>query len=850
MSSSKLTLVAPATGIVTLLSDVPDPVFAGGTLGEGIALDPLETTLHAPCDGEVVQCAKTRHALSLRSEQGVEVLLHLGLDTVELQGRGIDLLVEVGQRVKAGAPLCRFDPELLAEQASSLITPLVVTDDAGWRLRLEAGATGEPVERGEALMSLTPAETPVETTTEHTGPWHERRVTLALEAGLHARPAARVRAIVKRHDAEMRLEHGSAEARGDSVSALMNLGLAEGDEVVLRARGDEAEAVLAAAAELLITPEGVEPPNAAAPDAAVSAPVAEGEIAGLVASPGLAIGPLVAVSLPLPAVPHDGRGAAVEREDLRAALERVGRSLESAREQAERQGQRAEADIFEAHLAWLDDPGLLEAAMARIEAGRSAGQAWREALDDEAEQLRATGNALLAGRVADLRDLQRHVMAEFAEAGSAPLPDVPEGAILVADDLSPSQFVDLVERATAGLCLKGGGTTSHVAILARARGIPCLVAMGEALEGVVGECAVLDAHEGRLEPAPDEARLATIRDALRRDAERREAERAEAFEPAITRDGREIEVAANIGDSGEARLAAESGADGVGLMRSEFLFLGRQSAPDEAEQCHEYQTSLTALGGKPVIIRTLDIGADKQLPYLRLPEVPNPALGVRGVRLWHDQAALLDTQLRALLGVAPLDALRIMVPMVSEVAELAWVRERLEAVVSELGAAERPRLGAMVEVPSAALCAASLAEQADFLSIGTNDLTQYTLAMDREDPRLAARADVLHPGVLRLIQATIEGAAGRCPVGVCGAAAGDPLAASLLVAMGVDELSVEPARVAAVKAMIRRLDAASLARELPDLLAMPDAASVRRRLAEHHESAFETTTTTPERIPS
>ncbi len=169
MSSSKLTLVAPATGIVTLLSDVPDPVFAGGTLGEGIALDPLETTLHAPCDGEVVQCAKTRHALSLRSEQGVEVLLHLGLDTVELQGRGIDLLVEVGQRVKAGDPLCRFDPELLAEQASSLITPLVVTDDAGWRLRLEAGATGERVERGEALMSLTPAETSVETTTEHTG---------------------------------------------------------------------------------------------------------------------------------------------------------------------------------------------------------------------------------------------------------------------------------------------------------------------------------------------------------------------------------------------------------------------------------------------------------------------------------------------------------------------------------------------------------------------------------------------------------------------------------------------------------------------------------------------------------
>ncbi|WP_275286972.1 phosphoenolpyruvate--protein phosphotransferase [Halomonas elongata] len=850
MSSSQLTLVAPATGIVTLLSDVPDPVFADGTLGEGIALDPLEATLHAPCDGEIVQCARTRHALSLRSEQGVEVLLHLGLDTVELQGQGIDLLVEVGQGVKAGEPLCRFDPELLAEQASSLITPLVVTDDAGWRLRLEASATGERVERGETLMSLTPAVTSGETATERTGPWCERRATLALESGLHARPAARLRAIVRRHDVDMQLVHGGTEARGDSVSALMNLGLAAGSEVVLQSRGDAAESALDAVVELLTTPEGVESPNAEADAPLAPTSVADGDIAGLVASPGLAIGPLATVSLPLPAVPHDGRGATIEREELLGALKRVGRSLDSAREEAERRGQRAEADIFEAHLAWLDDPGLLEAATARIEAGRSAGQAWREALDDEAEQLRATGNALLAGRVADLRDLQRHVMAEFAEAGMAPVPDIPEGAVLVADDLSPSQFVDLVERAPAGLCLKGGGTTSHVAILARARGIPCLVAMGEALEGVTGEHAVLDAREGRLEPTPDASRLASVRDALRHDAERREAERAEAFEPAITCDGREVEVAANIGDSDEARLAAESGADGVGLMRSEFLFLGRDAAPDEAEQCREYQASLTALGGKPVIIRTLDIGADKQLPYLRLPEVPNPALGVRGVRLWHDQPALLDTQLRALLGVVPLDALRIMVPMVSEVGELAWVHERLEAVAAERGIAERPRLGAMVEVPSAALCAASLADQADFLSIGTNDLTQYALAMDREDPRLAARADVLHPGVLRLIQATVQGAAGRCPVGVCGAAAGDPLAASLLVAMGVDELSVEPARVAAVKASIRRLDAASLARELPDLLAMPDATSVRRRLTALHESVSDTTTTTPERIPS
>ncbi|GED21698.1 phosphoenolpyruvate--protein phosphotransferase [Halomonas halmophila] len=855
MSACPLSLVAPVTGITMRLGDVPDPVFAGGELGQGVALDPLEASLHAPCDGEVVQCARTGHALSLRTEQGIEVLLHLGLDTVELQGEGIELLVEVGQWVKAGDELCRFDPELLAERARSLITPLVVTDAAGWQLEHVVDTANGRVERGEPLMHLVAAESSeAAVQAEPMGAWRERSVSLALENGLHARPAARLRAIVQRHAVEMRLLHAATEANAASVSALMNLGLSAGSRVVLQARGEAAEAALDGVVLLLTTPEGVQPVADAAVPSVPSAEVDEGEVAGLVASPGLAIGKPMVLSLPLPEVPYAGRGEALEREALEGALQRVGETLESAREQAVQRGRNTEAEIIEAHLAWLEDPGLSDAARARIEAGRGGGQAWREALDEEAERLRATGNALLAGRVADLHDLQRHVMAEFAESDAAPTFDLPEGAILLAVDLSPSQFVDLLEYAPAGLCLKGGGVTSHVAILARSRGIPCLVAMGDALDGVKGEQAVLDAQAGRLETAPDDARLATVRRKLADEAERRAVERAEATSSAVTRDGRSIEVAANIGNSDEAYLAAESGADGIGLMRSEFLFLGRDSAPDEAEQRREYQTSLAALDGKPVIIRTLDIGADKQLAYLRLPEVPNPALGVRGVRLWHDQPQLLDTQLRALLGVEPLSTLHIMLPMVSEAGEVARVRERLEAIATQLGVVERPRLGAMVEIPSAALCAASLAETADFLSIGTNDLTQYALAMDREDPHLASRADVLHPGVLRLIQATLEGAAGRCPVGVCGAAAGDPLAAALLVAMGVDELSVEPARVAAVKAEIRRLDAASLAREVPALLAMPNAESVRRRLAERHSDAATTisdsTTTISERTSS
>ncbi|RTQ97107.1 putative PEP-binding protein, partial [Halomonas nitroreducens] len=271
----------------------------------------------------------------------------------------------------------------------------------------------------------------------------------------------------------------------------------------------------------------------------------------------------------------------------------------------------------------------------------------------------------------------------------------------------------------------------------------------------------------------------------------------------------------------------------------------------EADQHREYQAAVAALDGKPVVIRTLDIGADKQLPYLRLPAVPNPALGVRGARLWQSHPELLDTQLRALLRVSTPERLRIMVPMLSDAGELAWVRGRLEGLAESLGLTRLPALGAMIEVPSAALGARRLAAEADFLSIGTNDLTQYTLAMDREEPRLAARADVLHPAVLALVKATVEGAAGACPVGVCGAAAGDDLAGPLLVALGVDELSVEPARVPALKAALRRLDAAALADEIPGLLELDDAAAVRERLtAWFAADATATTTTTCERMPS
>lgn len=861
-ASQTLTLLAPVEGVVIPLNEVPDPVFAGLTLGEGIALDPLGECLHAPCDGEVVQCARTRHALTLRTDAGLELLIHLGLDTVELQGQGIELLVAVGDRVRAGEPLCRFDADVLALGASALITPIVVTEPAGWRLLPLHYAKGERVALGETLMVLTHTSAEQGDAATTKGPLVERCITLALAAGLHARPAARLRAIAREYDVNLEVHREpaaeGASANAESLSALMNLGLVAGSPLRLIAQGTRGEVALDAAEALLTTPEAEEHAagtTQAVPTQALEKELGAGELAGLIASQGLATGPLVVYRPPLPSVPYDGKGESVESPRLKQAMNRIGEDLAKAEAQATRQGQVAEAEIFAAHGAWLEDPNLATAAEARMGDGRSAGQAWREALDVEAERLAASGNDLMAARVADLRDLQRRVMAALSNDHQEAAPELPEGAVLVAEDLTPSELVAVADQHPAGLCLAGGGTTSHVAILARARSIPCLVAIGQGLLEAAHEASlesvILDAENGCLALKPTPIQLAEMAERMEVRRQQAETARAAAHEPAITLDGRTVEVRANIGGAEEARLAAESGADGVGLLRSEFLFLERDSAPDEEFQRKEYQAALTALNGKPVIIRTLDIGADKQLPYLRLPTVPNPALGVRGVRLWQSQPKLLETQLRALLGVTPLKALNIMLPMVSEASELHEVRQRLESLAVELGLSERPRLGAMIEVPSAALCAASLADEADFLSIGTNDLTQYTLAMDREDPALASRADVLHPAVLRLIQATVAGAGGRCSVGVCGSAASDELAAPLLVALGVDELSVEPARIPAVKAALRRLDTAALAAKIPELLALHDAIAVRRRLGEllalndAAPLATSSTTTTP-----
>ncbi|MBR7215644.1 phosphoenolpyruvate--protein phosphotransferase [Pseudomonas sp. B2021] len=829
-NNNPLTLSAPLSGPVLALNRVPDEVFASGAMGDGLAIDPLNDCLQAPCDGVIIHVARTGHALTIRADNGAEVLMHVGIDTVELNGEGFALLVKDGARVSEGQPLVQFDLDRIARQCKSLVSLIILTNSDRFELQPIASKT---VKVGEALMRIAlRTSAPVKTAVDNSVAEVSATVRITHRGGLHARPAALIRKTAQGFSSQSQLHFGDKTAACDSLIGLMGLGIGEGDEVRVTCRGKDGEAALqalVAALSVAIHAEHHAPVVATPRRANTEANVLQ----GVCAAPGLVCGPLF--RLTGIELPQDSGNHSVDEQlqRLDAALDQVRGEIRNTLDQARQRKNVEEEEIFAAHLALLEDPALLDAATAAIEQGSAATHAWRDAIQAQCAVLLALGKPLFAERANDLRDLQQRVLR--ALLGEAWHFELPAGAIVSAHELTPSDLLQLSTQNAAGICMAEGGATSHVAILARGKGLPCVVALGdEVLDVPQGQRVVLDAANGRLELAPSDARHAEVHQIRETQKLRRKEQQAQAQQAASTRDGVTIEIAANVASSSEAQLAFANGADGVGLLRTEFLFVDRRTAPDEQEQRQAYQAVLDAMGDKSVIIRTIDVGGDKQLDYLPLPVEANPVLGLRGIRMAQVRPELLDQQLRALLQVAPLGRCRILLPMVSEVDELLQIRQRLDELCVELELTQRPELGVMIEVPAAALMAEKLAEHADFLSIGTNDLSQYTLAMDRDHAGLAARVDALHPALLRLIAQTCAGAAkhGRW-VGVCGALASDPLATPVLVGLGVTELSVSPPQIGEIKDRVRHLDAAQC-RQLSQALLDLSSAKAVRQACQHH----------------
>ncbi|QXI19774.1 phosphoenolpyruvate--protein phosphotransferase [Pseudomonas hamedanensis] len=824
-NNKELTLSAPLSGPVLTLANVPDAVFASGAMGDGIAIDPLNDTLYSPCAGVVIHVARSSHAVTVRADNGAEILLHLGLDTVELNGEGFAMLVKESDRVSLGQPLLRYDLDKVGQHCKSLVSLLILTNSADFQVR---PITLKAVKVGEPLLHVIARNTVAANTEGAGGPEASGQVRVAHRGGLHARPAALIRQTAQGFNSQSELHFNGKSAPCNSLIGLMGLAIGEQDEVQVSCQGPEAnaalQALLSALATALPDDHHAQAPVSTAP---LKRPVEAGVLHGVCAAPGLVAGPLFrlnAMTLPTDAGNHD---PAQQQQIFEAALNAVRSEIAATLAQAKKHKNADEEAIFAAHMALLEDPALLDAAQQFIAQGTAATHAWSQSIDAQCDMLQGTGSALLAERANDLRDLKQRVLR--ALLGEAWQYEVPAGAIVAALELTPSDLLQLSAQGVAGLCMAEGGATSHVAILARGKGLPCLVALGaELLDQPQGQAVVLDADGGRLELAPNAERLAEVQQAQTERQRRRESQQAKAHLPAETRNGVHIEVVANVASSSEAADAFANGADGVGLLRTEFLFVDRQTAPDVEEQRAAYQAVLDAMGEHSVIIRTIDVGGDKQLDYLPLPAEANPVLGLRGIRLAQARPEILDQQLRALLQVKPLHRCRILLPMVTEVDELLHIRQRVDQLCLEMGITQRPEIGVMIEVPAAALQAEQLAEHADFLSIGTNDLSQYTLAMDRDHAGLAARVDALHPALLRLIAMTCEGAAvHKRWVGVCGALASDPLATPVLIGLGVSELSVSPVQIGEIKDRVRQLHQAECQRLSRDLLKLSSAAAVR-----------------------
>ncbi|WP_242182750.1 phosphoenolpyruvate--protein phosphotransferase [Sphingomonas sp. CARO-RG-8B-R24-01] len=835
-------LSAPLEGWVTPLEAVPDPVFAGRMLGDGIAIDPTGDTLHAPCAGRIVGLQSTGHAITIEAENGAQILMHLGIDTVALDGRGFTPLVAIGDEVASGDPLIRFDLDLLVQSARAVITPILLTETGGTVVS-DIAAPG-PIAVGAALMTLQPTATSAGAPQEPhdaSGISATRTLRIDLPHGLHARPAARIAALARERDATVTIAKGDRSASARSPTGMLGLGIAFGDEITLSAHGDDADQALDALVALIAGGMGEAPatpaiPSPSLPPSPVPDDLAPGTIGGVCAAPGLAVGPVRQHRTADIEVPVHGRGIAVETQAFDDAhsqlVQDVARQALAARGPAQA--------ILQAHAALLDDPELREATNAGIARGESAGHAWRMAIRQQADILRTGGNARLAERADDLLDLERRLLALLV--GAAPTADLyAVGTILIADDLLPSDLIAIPE-GLAALCIARGGPTSHVAILAASMGLPTLVAAGAAVLDIAeGTRIIVDANKGRLlsHPTADEIAVAEAQQAAT--ARRRADALATAAAACHTADGTRIEVFANLGAASEAAPAVANGAEGCGLLRTEFLFLDRDTAPSVAEQHRDYQAIADGLAGRPLIVRLLDIGGDKPAPYLTMAAEENPALGLRGIRVGLAHPALLEDQLRAILQVQPIGQCRIMLPMVARVEELRDVRRVLDRLSAEMEIATPIALGIMVETPAAAVTADTLAREADFLSIGTNDLTQYTLAMDRANPAVASALDGLHPAVLRLIAQTCRGGAthGRW-TGVCGSLASDPLAVPILLGLGVTELSAAPAMVPTIKARVREISLEACRAHAQAVLACASAPEVRtlaRRFASEETPA-------------
>ncbi len=798
--------------------------------GEGVAIEPaggLDEPGNPVGTDAVLVLAAIEKA---DSGDGVLVLMDLGSAVLSAEV-ALDMLDD---EQRARVYLC--EAPLIEGAVAAAAVARAGEDLEGVAREARGGLQGKAAHLGIELSQDTgKAAAPEE---PDTGSMKELRLTVTNPLGLHARPAARFVRTAGDFDAKIdvtNLTTGKGPVTARSLNSIATLGVRRNHDINIRARGPQASDALAAL-QVLANEGFGDQAGAGAPTPPKVSAVEGATFTGLPVSPGSATGVVRRLRRPEIEIPPEvSVDAADELAALEGAVAQVRRELSGTRGSIADRADEQSAAIFDVHLMLLDDPMLLDSVRQAIsEGGSSAARAWAREIDSVVGRYRSLDDEYQRERAEDVAEVGHRVLACLIGVPPA-ASELGGPGILVAAELAPAEAASIDLELVRGIVTAHGGPTSHASILARSLGIPTVVGAGDELLGLAeGAQLLIDGASGAIYVDPD-AGLVSRYEALERQREiqRVTAQRA-AFEPAATRDGHPIEVSANLGSVAGVEDALAAGADGVGLLRTEFLFLDRDAAPTEEEQLASYAAITQALGDRPLILRTMDVGADKAPAWLELEPETNPFMGLRGIRVSLAQPEMLLTQLRAALRAAAGHSLKLMFPMVSTLDELFQAREHVVQARTEVRRAghstpENIEVGIMVEMPACAISADAFAPHVDFFSIGTNDLTQYTLAVDRGNNRVAGLADHLHPSVLRLIAHVVEAAQRHDKwVGVCGELAGDPRAAQILVGLGVTELSMSPPAIALVKDAIRRMTH-QRAKEVAALaLEMASASEVRR----------------------
>ena len=752
---------------------------------------------------------------SVYSEDGVLVLMDLG-SAVLSAGLALEML---GEEKSSHVELCAAP---LVEGAVAAAT-LAAAGAGIAEVSLEArnALAGKLAHAGgTACATTTGASSEVG---QAVPPACRADVTLTNRLGLHARPAAQLVRLARRYRAQVTLDNVSAS----SINAVLSLGARQGHQLRICAQGADAREAVAAMVSFIESGCG---------ELAPAEPMAQA--GGIAASAGIAIGPLV--KLKPAAVETIARAIGTpeaERQRLIAAVDGAREETRELYEWSKAHIGANEAGIFDAQSLFLEDPELLGGASRRLIEDRvGAESAWQAETTKLADRLGALEDPYLRARAADVADVAARVMRRLTGQSTAARV-LREPAILSAHDLSPSEVKDLDPAMVLGLCLEAASASAHSVILARAMGIPAVAGLGPGISALAdGTIVAVDGEQGTVWIEPDADRVAALEGRRRNWLATRRAAELERHTPAATRDGRRIRVFANISGIPDAAEAVACGAEGVGVLRTEFLFLGRAEAPGEEEQLAAYRAIAESLGGRPLTVRALDIGGDKRLPYVEIGEEANPFLGWRGIRVMLGRRDLFRTQLRAILRAGAAQPVELLLPMIASLDELRETKALVGEAEAELEGEGLPfrrniRMGVMIEVPAAVAIADQLAREASFFSIGSNDLIQYVMAADRTNSRVAPMADPFQPAVLRMIRQTIEaGRSAGIDVALCGELAADPVATPLLLGLGLEEFSVSAPLIPELKRAIRSWSAPEAEAVAREAMEMDSSQSVRRLL--------------------